>query len=151
MLNETLSRRHILASSAAASATAAASVPVSMAQAAVPNPDTELVTMASEWIKGRKRLTTLYAEWEAVSTNDPEINELQARLSDLEQRIARTKAKTLDGILSKARMAEITPVGIAGLEGDLEDILTLAESTAHFIGLSLILDILHMHEGKRNT
>jgi hypothetical protein len=146
MLNETASRRHLLAASAAAPvSTAAVAAPMCTAQASVSSPDAELVAMASEWIKARKRLTELYEEWEIVPRNDPEINKFQAQLSDLEQRVARTKAHTIEGILSKARMAETNPIGLGGLQGDLEDVLTHPESTAQFIGLSLTLDILHMY------
>jgi hypothetical protein len=42
-------------------------------------------------------------------------------------------------------MAEADPCNDNGLEDDLEDVLEVRESTATFIGHSIILDILRLH------
>jgi hypothetical protein len=149
MFNDTVPRRHLLAASAAALAgTAAVAAPMALAQATVPCPDADLQAMVNEWIKGQKRLAELDENELIGSWDDPEPKQILDRLKDLERRIARTKAQTLEGVLSKARMAQADPIGHHGLEGDMEDVLTHPETTAQFIGLSVILDLLRMNTGQ---
>ena len=149
MFNDTVSRRHLLAASAAALAgTAVVAAPMPITHAAVPSPDAELVAMVDEWIKGQKRLAELDENEQIDSWDDPEPKQLLNRMSHLEQRIARTKAQTLEGIVSKARMTATDPVGHGGLTGDLEDVLVHPETTAQFMGISVILDLLHLDGGQ---
>lgn len=75
------------------------------------------------------------AEREAVKT-----------LHELEERIARTQAKTPKGMLVKARIAVADPVTVSTVD-DLESALEERLDTGHIIGLSLILDVLHMYGG----
>ena len=76
---------------------------------------------------------------------DRAVKDLLSHLHDLEERIARTRAQTIEGVIWKARMAEADPCNDNGLEDDLEDVLEARESTATFIGHSIILDILRLH------
>jgi hypothetical protein len=64
------------------------------------------------------------------------------RLHDLEERIARTRALTREGKLLKARMAVAEAYGLAALEEMMEASVDPHSSVRHFIGLSLVLDIL---------
>ena len=69
----------------------------------------------------------------------------RARMDVLEKQIARTRATTLEGVLVKARMAARDPITGEGVEGDLEQALRNPQSTSQFIGMSVILDILHIN------
>lgn len=70
-----------------------------------------------------------------------------AELAELEERIARTRARTIQGILLKARIVSDDPV-YEDVESQLEKALEERLSTGHFMGLSLVLDILRMNEGR---
>jgi hypothetical protein len=61
MFNDTVSRRHLLAASAAALAsTAAVTAPAALAHAATPSPDAELLATIEEWSVVHSRLAHLY-------------------------------------------------------------------------------------------
>ncbi len=74
-------------------------------------------------------------------------NKAMDEMDDIRDRIARTRAHTLKGLLIKARMAESQPVSVLGPAKDLESRITHWGTTPEVIGLSLVLDILHMNGG----
>jgi hypothetical protein len=69
-------------------------------------------------------------------------------MDGIRNRIAQTRPRSLKGLLIKAQMAEIQPMSADGTGRDLEDTLTYGASTPQVLGLSLILDILHMNGGR---
>ncbi|WP_414476116.1 hypothetical protein [Microvirga sp. M2] len=75
------------------------------------------------------------------------VAELVEALRDLDERVARTRAYTLHGMLVKAKMVVDDPA-YEGIEDQIENALQARESTGHFMGLSLVRDILHMNQGK---
>jgi hypothetical protein len=56
---------------------------------------------------------------------------------------SRTRTKTPQRMLVKARMAALDPATVDALEHALEERL----ETGHIIGLSLILDVMDLHRG----
>jgi hypothetical protein len=77
---------------------------------------------------------------------DEATREAVTALHELEERIARTRAKTPQGMLVKARMAAVDPATVSTVD-DLERALEERLETGHIIGLSLILDVLDVHGG----
>jgi hypothetical protein len=67
-----------------------------------------------------------------------------ADLHELEGRIVRTRAKTPQGMLVKARLAALDPTMVSTVD-DLEHALEERLDTDHIIGLSLILAVLDLH------
>ncbi len=148
-----MSRRSLLAISAAAIAGTAAAAPLTQAGTAPPlstllNPssDAELIAMVRDWMETWTRFTRLCREDEDA----PGIPAAMQRLHELEERIARTRATTREGLLAKAQMPVLDSMALdgTGIEGEFEDALAAREATGHFIGLSLVLDILHMNGGQ---
>jgi hypothetical protein len=72
--------------------------------------------------------------------------DLAGELKELEERIAGIPATTPQGLLFKAKMVAFDPA-FDGLDEQIENALQARESTGHFMGLSLVRDILHMNEG----
>jgi hypothetical protein len=110
-----------------------------------PNPDTELLAMVREWRETWDNFQALCREDE----DDPGTDDAMERLHELEECIARTRATTREGLLAKALMpvADSMALDGSGIEDEFEDALAAREATGHFIGLSLILNILHMNGG----
>jgi hypothetical protein len=92
------------------------------------------------------RFTTLCREDEDA----PDIPATMRRLHELEESIARTRATTREGLLAKPQMPVLDSVALdgIGIDGEFEDALAAREAAGHFIGLSLVLDILHMNGGR---
>ncbi len=147
-----LSRRALLAISAAALAGTASAAPLTQTETAPslptllnPGSDAELIAMVRDWMETWTRFTRLCQEDEDA----PGIPAAMERLHELEERIARTRATTREGLLAKAQMPVLDSMALdgTGIEGEFEDALAAREATGHFIGLSLVLDILSMNGG----
>ncbi len=99
-----LSRRSLLAISAAALAGTASAAPLTQAGTAPPlstllNPssDADLIAMVRDWMETWTRFTRLCREDEDA----PGIPAVMQRLHELEERIARTRATTREGLLAR--------------------------------------------------
>ncbi len=153
-----LSRRALLAISAAALAGTASAAPLTQTETAPslptllnPGSDAELIAMVRDWMETWTRFTRLCQEDERnENETNPDISAAMKRLHELEERIARTRATTREGLLAKAQMPVLDSMALngTGIEGEFEDALAGRESTGHFMGLSLILDILEMNGGQ---
>ena len=108
--------------------------------------DSALVALGQEWQEAWERLLVLYRQSEqAEERYDEPVRKVVAALHELEGRIVRTRAKTPKGMLVKARMAALDPTKVSTVD-DLEHALEERLETGHIIGLSLILDVLHMNK-----
>lgn len=138
----TLSRRVVLGASLATLGCATAVAVPALAEI---NPDAELLAMVREWREAWDRLNALCQE----DGDDPDIPATMESLREFEERIARTRATTREGLLAKAQMPVVDSMALNGngIEGEFEDALATREATGHFMGLSIILDILHMNGG----
>ncbi len=76
---------------------------------------------------------------------DKATREAVEAMHELEGRIVRTRAKTPQGMLVKARMAALDPATVSTAD-DMEHALEERLETGHTIGLALILDVLHMNK-----
>ncbi len=101
--------------------------------------------MGQEWREAWGRLLVLYRQSEeAEERYDEPVREAVAQLHELEGWIARTRAKTPQRMLVKARMAAVDPATVSTVD-DLEQALEERLDTGHLIGLSFILDVLDLH------
>ncbi len=76
---------------------------------------------------------------------DEAAREVVKALHDLEGPIVRARAKTPQGMLVKARMAALDPTTASTVD-HLEHALEERLEMGRIIGLSLILDVLHMNK-----
>jgi hypothetical protein len=101
--------------------------------------------MGREWRGAWGRLLVLYRQSEEGEERyDEPVREAVSALHELEERIVRTRAKTPQGMLVKARMAAVDPAMVSTVD-DLERALEERLETGHIIGLSLILDVMDLH------
>lgn len=136
---DNLSRRSILGGSLAALAASPALT------STAGNDDGTLLAMGRDWREAWRRLLVLYRQSEEREERyDEPVHEAVAALHELEGRIVRTRAKTLEGMLVKAQMAALDPATVSTV-ADLEHALEERLETGHIIGLSLILDVLDLH------
>ena len=164
----TLSRRALLAISAAAAAGTASCTPMgALAQAAAPNPDAALLELCSQWEAVRRECQTAddafnVAEAAAVEKHehlgmpalwsevfrDPAYQEAEewrragvARSHVLFQEIAQTRAVTLKGVMAKANVT----LGEC-LEGiDAELVESTEGIVPGFMAISLVRDLLALN------
>ncbi|PVE26451.1 hypothetical protein DC522_01420 [Microvirga sp. KLBC 81] len=71
--------------------------------------------------------------------------EISDRVREMENRIARTRARTPDGMIAKVRAVVEDPAAIQDV-GDFARVLEERLDAGHLIGLSLILDVMNMNE-----
>lgn len=71
--------------------------------------------------------------------------EISDRVHELENQIARTRARTPEGMHAKVRTVVTDPAAIQSVD-DFERALEERLDSGHLIGLSLILDVMHMNE-----
>ena len=122
--------------------------PPALATAAIPEgEDNALLAMGQEWREAWGRLLVRYRQAEEAEERYDEVTrEAVAALHELEGRIVRTRAKTPQGMLIKARIAAVDPTTVSTVD-DLEHALEERLETGHIIGLSLILDVLSQYGG----
>ena len=104
------SRRSVLGGSLAA---LSASPALATTATAPGNDDSALLAMGQEWREAWGRLLGLYRQSEEGEERyDEPVREAVAALHELEGRIVRTRAKTPQGLLVKARMAAVDPATV---------------------------------------
>jgi hypothetical protein len=101
----------------------------------------------SAWDKYHADLERAREESGVDAAEEAETEALNA-VDDIRDEIARTRAHSLKGMLIKAQLASIDRMNRSGLGHDLESVISSHSSTPEVIGLSLILDILHMNGGQ---
>lgn len=110
--------------------------------------------------RAQRRADEIVAAWDRYAAAEEEAREQSGygeiertirahikTLHDLENRIARTRANTYQGMLMKARMAAEDPA-CGSVEEQIESALRQRYSTTQFIGASLIRDVLHISGGQ---
>ncbi|WP_133239431.1 hypothetical protein [Microvirga sp. KLBC 81] len=114
-------------------------------------------TVLEPWPEAQARADEIVAAWDKyraadkaaqeqsgfAQANKDECEVVQA-LHELEERIARTRAHSPQGMLVKAHIAATDPAAIATVD-DLERAIEERLDTVNFIGRSLILDVLHIN------
>jgi hypothetical protein len=101
--------------------------------------------MGQEWQEAWGRLLVLYRQSEdGEERYDEPVREAVEALHELEGRIVRTRAKTPQVMLVKARMAALDPTTVSTVD-DMEHALEERLETGHIIGLSLILDVMDLY------
>ncbi len=168
--NTPLSRRALLAISAAAAAgTASGTTSGALAQAIAPNPDAPLLELCSQWEAHRleyhrssdelsdaegaavakHRHLGMPALWAEVD-RDPTYREAKKRVRDLVDRshelfqtIGKMRAVTIEGIMAKARVTAGECMSDGGIEEDAAEYNDGV--TPHYMALTLVRDLLAMH------
>ncbi len=171
--NTPLSRRALLAISAAAAAgTASGTTSGALAQAIAPNPDAPLLELCSQWEAHRleyhrssdelsdaegaavakHRHLGMPALWAEVD-RDPAYREadkrskaIVRRMHPLYQTIGQTRAVTMKGVMAKARVTASECFEEGGIEVEADQYTEGV--TPHYMALALVRDLLRINGGQ---